>query len=132
MNAGLIAPVVHPMRGVHRASWLIAALLLLGAWSPHYPRRTTLDEIHYAHLVDEIRTEAFDDERVEVLRRTAGVSWMSCAQVVGLLPLFAWRESRLRALEVTVQAIVDPENAVLIIEAYPSVDRGRARALLGL
>lgn len=72
------------------------------------------------------------DERLAVLRQAADVHWLTCDQIVRVLPLFEWRADRVRVVEVTVQAIADPPNVGRIVATFESVDRSRVRAVLGL
>jgi len=119
---------------------LLLAILLLSAHTAYacrgracWPRRTFFDDAVFSRFLDQLRAEPFAEERFGVLRQAAGLHWLTCEQIVRVLPLFEWRTDRVRVVEVTVQSIADPEHRGRIADTFDDGDdRGHVCVMLGL
>jgi hypothetical protein len=117
-----------------RAAALLVLLFTAAAGATaraRYPLRTLIDEPRLRAVEASVRAEQFRDEKVAALEHAARIHWFTVAQAERLIPLFEWREDRLRALAQVAPWLVDGDNAPRLLALFPdSSDRERARRLL--
>jgi hypothetical protein len=90
-----------------------------------------ISEADLSRLIARIEAESFSSGKLRVLDDAADYAWLTSAQTVRILGLFSFSSDQLKALELIVRNIVDPENAFEIYGAFTfDSDKEKARQIL--
>jgi hypothetical protein len=72
-------------------------------WMP-----AAMQEADYNGLMRALKAEAFEDTRLKLAERVLGRSWVSTAQVAGLMGLFYFDDNRLELARLAYPRVTDP------------------------
>jgi hypothetical protein len=119
-------------RSILALVFLLVLVTAATAGRGNYPwHLVPIDEPGMERLAAAIKAEQFRDEKVAVLQHATQAYQFRVAQLVRLVPLFGWREDRIRAVAVVKRSLLDPENALTLLSLFPeSSDREEVRRIL--
>jgi hypothetical protein len=90
-----------------------------------------LDDAGLEELTREIAGEKFGDEKLAVLERSARTHAFPIAAALRLIPLFEWREDRIRAAALLAPWLIERDQASQLLTLFPEPsDRERVRQIL--
>ena len=95
------------------------------------PPITVINEADYRTLISAINNEAFEENKINVLRASVKYNYFSVEQVIGLIDLSPFSTWKLKALELTYPFIVDKDNSYKILNSFNfSDDKNKAQEIL--
>lgn len=93
------------------------------------PSLVPMDAGTFASLLSQVDDASFSDDKLSILRTAATHNGFTCAQLAALLGAMSFADDKLQAVAALRPAIVDPQNAFLINDAFPfSADAQKAQA----
>jgi hypothetical protein len=91
----------------------------------------TVDDDGVGALIEQIEDQSFANDKLRVLAEAASSNWFRVSHIERILPLFAFSNDKLKALEIISPRLVDRQNKFRIYNlfTFPN-DKERAQKIL--
>ncbi len=87
--------------------------------------RRPVSPTSFAHLLQQIRHKAFDDERLQMARWLVRHRCFTSRQILHILQLFSFDDQRLALARYAYRYVYDPENYTVVLDAFSFADNRR-------
>lgn len=77
-----------------------------------------MDNVTFNQLVSSINAQSFGSDKLNVLRQALGSNYITCSQLVQLLPLFDFDSDRVDAAVTAFPSLTDPQNAFTLSSSF--------------
>lgn len=77
-----------------------------------------LDDASFSKLYNKIKKTNFDDNKFDLIEIASLGCYYSCAQVVRIMKIFSFDDSKMKVLSMMAPRIVDLQNAIIIYQQF--------------
>ncbi len=77
-----------------------------------------LDDASFSKLYNKIKKTNFDDNKFDLIEVASLGCYYSCAQVVRIMKIFSFDDSKIKVLSMMAPRIVDLQNAIIIYQQF--------------
>ena len=77
-----------------------------------------LDDASFSKLYNKIKKTSFDDNKFDLIEVASLGCYYSCAQVVRIMKIFSFDDSKMKVLSMMAPRIVDLQNAIIIYQQF--------------
>lgn len=77
-----------------------------------------LDDASFSKLYNKIKKTNFDDNKFDLIEVASLGCYYSCAQVVRIMKIFSFDDSKMKVLSMMAPRIVDLQNAIIIYQQF--------------
>lgn len=77
-----------------------------------------LDDASFSKLYNKVKKASFDDNKFNLIEVASLGCYYSCAQVVRIMKIFSFDDSKMKVLSMMAPRIVDLQNAIIIYQQF--------------
>ena len=77
-----------------------------------------LDDASFSKLYNKVKKASFDDNKFDLIEVASLGCYYSCAQVVRIMKIFSFYDSKIKVLSMMAPRIVDLQNAIIIYQQF--------------
>ena len=77
-----------------------------------------LDDASFSKLYNKVKKASFDDNKFDLIEVASLGCYYSCAQVVRIMKIFSFDDSKIKVLSMMAPRIVDLQNAIIIYQQF--------------
>lgn len=78
----------------------------------------SLDDASFSKLYNKVKKASFDDNKFDLIEVASLGCYYSCAQVVRIMKIFSFDDSKIKVLSMMAPRIVDLQNAIIIYQQF--------------
>ena len=78
----------------------------------------SLDDASFSKLYNKVKNASFDDTKFDLIEVASLGCYYSCTQVVRIMKIFSFDDSKMKVLSMMAPRIVDLQNAIIIYQQF--------------
>ncbi len=78
----------------------------------------SLDDASFSKLYNKVKNASFDDTKFDLIEVASLGCYYSCTQVVRIMKIFSFDDSKIKVLSIMAPRIVDLQNAIIIYQQF--------------
>ncbi len=81
-----------------------------------------MSENSFSKLLESIKSESFEDTKIEILESAASDNYFTCEQLINILKLFSFEDNKIKACKIVYPKLVDKENFHSVYSSFTFSD----------